>query len=212
MTLVQVLDLLGIGVFAVSGALAAGRKRLDLLGVFVLASVTAIGGGTIRDLLLNRQPIFWLTDATFLIVIIGAVAMTFAYVKWRRPPLASLLVADAFGLALFAIAGAQIAEREGLPAVSVIILGTITAVAGGVIRDVLSAEIPYVLRRGNLYASAVILGVSVYLALEALGVARQTAALIGMAFIATTRLAAIRWGVTLPTFEVAEDQENQQSR
>ncbi len=212
MTLVQVLDLLGIGVFAVSGALAAGRKRLDLLGVFVLASVTAIGGGTIRDLLLDRQPIFWLSDATFLIVIIGAVAITFAYVQWRRPPLASLLVADAFGLALFAIAGAQIAEREGLPAVSVIILGTITAVAGGVIRDVLSADIPFVLRRGNLYASAVILGITVYLALGALGVGRQIAAVVGMAFIAITRLAAIRWGVTLPTFEFADDQENQQSR
>ncbi|MDF2773828.1 MAG: hypothetical protein K0S86_3325 [Geminicoccaceae bacterium] len=212
MTLVQVLDLLGIGVFAVSGALAAGRKRLDLLGVFVLASVTAIGGGTIRDLLLDRHPIFWLSDATFLIVIVGAVAITFAYVQWRRPPLASLLVADAFGLALFSIAGAQIAEREGLPAVSVIILGTITAVAGGVIRDLLSAEIPFVLRRGNLYASAVILGIGVYLVLEALGVDRQTAAVIGMAFIATTRLAAIRWGLMLPTFQVDEDRENQQSR
>jgi uncharacterized membrane protein YeiH len=211
-TLVQVLDLLGIGVFAVSGALAAGRKRLDLLGVFVLASVTAIGGGTIRDLLLDRHPIFWLSDATFLIVIVGAVAITFAYVQWRRPPLASLLVADAFGLALFSIAGAQIAEREGLPAVSVIILGTITAVAGGVIRDLLSAEIPFVLRRGNLYASAVILGIGVYLVLEALGVDRQTAAVIGMAFIATTRLAAIRWGLMLPTFQVDEDRENQQSR
>ena len=212
MTLVQVLDLLGIGVFAVSGALAAGRKRLDLLGVFVLASVTAIGGGTIRDLLLDRHPIFWLSDATFLIVIVGAVAITFAYVQWRRPPLASLLVADAFGLALFSIAGAQIAEREGLPAVSVIVLGTITAVAGGVIRDLLSAEIPFVLRRGNLYASAVILGIGVYLVLEALGVDRQTAAVIGMAFIATTRLAAIRWGLMLPTFQVDEDRENQQSR
>ena len=212
MTLVQVLDLLGIGVFAVSGALAAGRKRLDLLGVFVLASVTAIGGGTIRDLLLDRHPIFWLSDATFLIVIVGAVAITFAYVQWRRPPLASLLVADAFGLALFSIAGAQIAEREGLPAVSVIILGTITAVAGGVIRDVLSAEIPFVLRRGNLYASAVIVGIGVYLVLGALGVDRQTAAVIGMAFIATTRLAAIRWGLMLPTFQVDEDGENQQFR
>jgi uncharacterized membrane protein YeiH len=105
MTLVRVLDLLGIGVFAVSGALAAGRKRLDLLGVFVLASVTAIGGGTIRDLLLARHPLVWLTDATYLGVIVVAVAITFAYVRWRRPPLASLLVADALGLALFSVAG-----------------------------------------------------------------------------------------------------------
>src|SRR5690349_7445977 len=204
MTLARVLDLRGIGVFAVSGALAAGRKRLDLLGVFVLASVTAIGGGTIRDLLLDRHPIVWLTDATYLGVIVTAVAITFAYVRWRRPPLASLLVADALGLALFGVAGAQIAESAGLPAIAVVILGTVTGVGGGVIRDVLSAEVPFVLRRGNLYASTVILGVAAYLALESAGIARQTAALTGMALIAAVRFAAIRWELQLPVFEVKE--------
>jgi uncharacterized membrane protein YeiH len=204
MTLVRLLDLLGIGVFAVSGALAAGRKRLDLLGVFVLASVTAIGGGTIRDLLLDRHPIFWLTDAAYLGVIVAAVAMTFAYVRWRRPPLVSLLVADALGLALFSIAGAQIAQNAGLPAVSVVLLGTMTGVGGGVIRDVLSAEIPFVLRRGNLYASAVIIGIVGYLMLESIGVARQPASLIGMGIIAAARFAAIRWEVQLPVLHVDE--------
>ena len=204
MTLVRLLDLIGIGVFAVSGALAAGRKRLDLLGVFVLAAVTAIGGGTVRDLLLDRQPIVWLTDATYLGVIVAAVAITFAYVRWRRPPLASLLVADALGLALFSVAGAQIAEAAGLPAVSVVVLGTMTGVGGGVIRDVLSAEVPFVLRRGNLYASAVILGIAVYLFLESVGVPRQAASLTGMALIAALRLAAIRWELELPVFEVED--------
>ena len=203
MTLVRILDLAGIGVFAVSGALAAGRKRLDLLGVFVLASVTAIGGGTIRDLLLDRPPV-WLSDATYLIVVSVAVAITFAYVRWRRPPLASLLVADALGLALFSVAGAQIAENAGVPAAAVVVLGTVTGVGGGVIRDVLSAEIPFVLRRGNLYASTVIVGVTAYLALESIGVARQTASLTGMALIAAVRFAAIRWELALPVFEVNE--------
>jgi uncharacterized membrane protein YeiH len=203
MTLARVLDLLGVGVFAVSGALAAGRKRLDLLGVFVLAAVTAVGGGTIRDLLLDRSPV-WLTDATYLGVIVIAVTITFAYVRWRRPPLASLLVADAVGLALFSVGGARIAENAGLPAVAVVVLGTVTGVGGGVIRDVLSAEIPFVLRRGNLYASTVIVGVAAYLALESAGVARQTASLMGMALIAGVRLAAIRWEVALPVFEVDE--------
>ena len=204
MTLARVLDLLGIGVFAVSGALAAGRKRLDLLGVFVLASVTAIGGGTVRDLLLDRHPLPWLTDASYLGVIVTAVALTFAYVRWRRPPLASLLVADALGLALFSIGGAQIAEHAGLPAVAVVVLGTVTGVGGGVIRDVLSAEIPFVLQRGNLYASTVIVGIAAYLTLESLGVPRQTASLTGMALIAAVRLAAIRWELELPVFEVNE--------
>ena len=204
MTLVRLLDLIGIGVFAVSGALAAGRKRLDLLGVFVLASVTAIGGGTVRDLLLDRHPIVWLTDVTYLAVIIIAVVLTFLYVQWRRPPLASLLVADARGLPLFSVGGAQIAENANLPAVSVVLLGTVTGVGGGVIRDVLSAEIPFVLRRGNLYASTVIFGVAVYLFLESIGVPRQPAGLSGMALIAALRLAAIRWELTLPVFEVDE--------
>src|SRR5688572_2139917 len=204
MTLVRLLDLLGIGVFAVSGALAAGRKRLDLLGVFVLASVTAIGGGTVRDLLLDRQPIFWLADPTYLAVIVAAVAVTFTYVRWRRPPLASLLVADALGLALFSVAGAQIAQNAGLPAVSVVLLGTMTGVGGGVIRDVLSVEIPFVLRRGNLYASTVIVGIAGYLVLESVGVGRQQAALIGMGLIATVRFAAIRWELELPVLEVNE--------
>ena len=204
MTLVRLLDLIGIGVFAVSGALAAGRKRLDLLGVFVLAAVTAIGGGTVRDLLLDRQPIVWLTDTTYLGVIVAAVAVTFAYVRWRRPPLASLLVADALGLALFSVAGAQIAETAGLPAVSVVVLGTMTGVGGGVIRDVLSAEVPLVLRRGNLYASAVIFGIAAYLLLESVGVPRQAASLTGMVLIAALRLAAIRWELELPVFEVEE--------
>jgi uncharacterized membrane protein YeiH len=204
MTLARVLDLLGVGVFAVSGALAAGRTRLDLFGVFVLAAVTAIGGGTVRDLLLGRHPLVWLTDGTYLGVIVTAVAITFAYVRWRRPPLSSLLVADAFGLALFSVAGAQIAQASGLPAVAVVVLGTLTGVGGGVIRDVLSAEIPFVLRRGNLYASTVIVGVSAYLALESVGVPRQAASLAGMALIAAVRLAAIRWEVALPVFEVNE--------
>ena len=204
MTLARLLDLIGIGVFAVSGALAAGRKRLDLLGVFVLAAVTAIGGGTIRDLLLDRQPIFWLADPTYLAVIIVSVFITVGWVRWRRPPLASLLIADAFGLALFSIAGAQIAESAGLPAPTVVLLGAVTGVGGGVIRDVLSAEVPFVLRRGNLYASTVIVGVVAYLGLEATGIGRRRAALTGMVLIAAVRLAAIRWEVKLPVFEVEE--------
>jgi uncharacterized membrane protein YeiH len=204
MTLARLLDLIGIGVFAVSGALAAGRKRLDLLGVFVLAAVTAIGGGTIRDLLLDRQPIFWLADPTYLAVIIVSVFITVGWVRWRRPPLASLLIADAFGLALFSVAGAQIAESAGLPAPTVVLLGAVTGVGGGVIRDVLSAEVPFVLRRGNLYASTVIVGLVAYLGLEAAGIGRRRAALTGMVLIAAVRLAAIRWEVKLPVFEVEE--------
>lgn len=202
MTLASVIDFTGVGVFAVSGALAAGRKQLDLLGVIVLALVTAIGGGTIRDVLLGRHPIFWLTDSSYILVITASALLTVAYARWRRPPHSALLVADALGLALFSIAGARIAEQMGLPAVAGIVLGTITGSAGGVVRDVLSAEIPLVLRRGNLYATAAIAGTATYFVLERLRAAQPIPAFAGMAVIVGLRLAAILWRLQLPVFRL----------
>jgi uncharacterized membrane protein YeiH len=199
------LDLIGVAVFAISGALAAGRKRLDLLGVVVLALVTAIGGGTIRDVLLDRHPLFWLVDPAYLLVIIGAALATVVFARFRVAPEPALLVADALGLALFSVAGAQIAARAGVPALGGIVLGTITGAAGGVVRDMLSAEIPHVLRRGNLYASAAIAGTGVYFALEALGLARAVSTLVGMAVVAGVRLAAIWWRLQLPEFRLEEE-------
>jgi uncharacterized membrane protein YeiH len=200
-----VLQLLGAAVFAASGALAAGRKRMDLLGVVVIAVVTAIGGGTVRDLLLNRHPVFWIAEPEYLVVSILAAGLTLAYARYRRPPDDSLAVADALGLALFTIGGAQIAEREGVGGVIVILMGSITGVAGGMIRDVLSAEMPLILRKGQLYASAAIAGATLYLVLESAGLARDTAALIGMAAIAGLRMAAILWGLKLPVSPIREE-------
>ena len=200
--LVYVLDLLGVGVFAVTGALAAGRKQLDLIGVIVLGLVTAIGGGTIRDLLLSRHPIFWLADPTYLLVIVAAALGTVFFVRYRKPPAASLQIADAFGLALFSVSGAQIAERSGISPIGAILLGTITGAAGGVVRDILSAEVPLVFRAGDLYASAAIAGTAAYFALQALGVPRLPATVIGMALVAGVRLAAIWWRVRLPVFDL----------
>ena len=203
--LLYTLDLIGVAVFAVSGALAAGRKRLDLLGVIVLGLVTAVGGGTIRDILVDRHPIFWLADSTYVIVIVASALLTVAYVRWRPPPDAALLYADALGLAMFSVSGAQIAERAGLPAVAGIVLGTVTGSAGGVVRDVLSAEIPHVLRRGNLYASAAIAGTATYFALVALGVDRGMSTWAGMIIVAGVRLASIAWRLQLPVFALEGD-------
>jgi len=200
--LLRTLDLIGIAVFAISGALAAGRKRLDIIGVLVLAIVTAIGGGTIRDVLIGRFPIRWLADPAYLVTMIASAFGTKLYARHFRPPAALLLVADALGLALFSVAGAQIAERAGIPAVGCIALGTVTGSAGGAIRDVLTNEIPLVLRRGDLYASAAILGTSAYFLLEAMDLAQQEAALSGMAIVASVRLAAIWWRLRLPVFEL----------
>ncbi len=203
--LLYAFDLIGVAVFAVSGALAAGRKGLDLLGVIVLALVTATGGGTIRDLLLDRHPIFWLADPAYLTIITLSALSTVAYVRWRPPPRGSLLVADALGLGLFAVAGAQIAEQAGVPVLGGIVLGTITGSAGGAVRDVLSAEIPLVLRRGNLYASAAVAGTAVYFLLAAAGMPRTGATITGMLVVVAVRFAAIWWRLQLPVFQMQDD-------
>ncbi|HEX2167534.1 MAG TPA: trimeric intracellular cation channel family protein [Longimicrobiales bacterium] len=204
MTLLQLFDLLGVAVFAVSGALAAVRKRLDLLGVVVIAMVTAIGGGTTRDLLLNRA-VFWTTQPRYLYVILVSALLTVFWTRRLRPPDRALAFADALGLALFAISGAQIAERVGLTGIVCVIMGTITGVAGGMIRDVLTTEIPMVIRRGQIYATAAIAGIVAYLLLRSwFGLGEPIAALAGMVVIASLRISAIAWGWTLPVFSLEE--------
>ena len=204
MTALHVLDLVGVAVFAISGALAAGRRRLDLIGVVVLAAVTAIGGGTIRDVLLDRHPIFWLADPSYLLVILGAAVLTLVWTRIARVPWPTLDVADALGLALFSVTGARIAESAGMPAIACVLLGTVTGAAGGVLRDVLTAQIPAVLRQGSLYATAAIAGTTLYVVLVRVGAPLRTASFAGMFLIAILRLAAIRWELTLPAFELRE--------
>jgi uncharacterized membrane protein YeiH len=197
--LFYVADLIGVAVFAVSGALAAGRKGLDLLGVIVIASVTAVGGGTLRDLLLNRHPIFWIADPRYLIVIVAAAVLT-AFTSSAFPlPANALLVADALGLGLFTLSGALIAETAGLSPIIVVLMGTMTGAAGGVIRDLLTAEIPLILRR-DIYATAAIAGVALYLVLRALGMKQPWAFGMGMAAVVLLRLLAIQLRWQLPTF------------
>jgi len=197
------LDLVGVAVFAVSGVLAARNRGLDLLGVIVIAAITAIGGGTLRDLLLNRYPIFWITDAQYLTVSIASALLTVAYVRVRPPPGKALLVADAVGLALFALSGAQVAEAAQCPVIIVVLMGTMTGVAGGVLRDVITAQVPLILQR-DIYATAAIVGVALYLLLQAFGLQRSAAFGAGMAVVIALRLLAIHRGLQLPIFRMPE--------
>jgi uncharacterized membrane protein YeiH len=180
----------------------AGKPRLA--GVAVIAVVTAIGGGTLRDLLLQRHPIFWIADPTYLLVILGATGLTLFYVRFRVPNLRALLIADGLGLAFFTIGGVQIAEKAGLTGPVAVLMGTITGVAGGMIRDVLCAEIPLILRRGQLYATATLVGAALYLVLERAGLPRDPAALVGMGVIVVVRVAAIIWRLELPVLSLEE--------
>jgi uncharacterized membrane protein YeiH len=212
MSLPFVLNLLGAAVFAVSGVLAAGRKNLDLLGVLVVAIVTAIGGGTLRDLLLDRHPIFWFHEKSHLLVIVTASLATLVYLRFRRPPERSLLIADALGLALFTISGTQVAVAAQMPGAICVIMGVITGTAGGVVRDVLTAEIPLILRRGHLYATASITGATLYLLLLSGGIPRPIPTLLGMTAIVVLRFASILWSLHLPTFGLPNTEEENERR
>lgn len=195
------LDLLGVAVFAVSGVLAVGRKGMDLFGVLVVAAITAIGGGTLRDVLLDRHPIFWIADPTYLLVITVAALLAVLYVRVRPPPGNAFLLADAMGLALFTMSGVQIAEAAGLPSGIAVLMGAMTGAAGGVMRDVLSAEIPLILRR-DIYATAAIAGASLYLLMQALGIGRSWAFAIGMMAVVALRIFAILHSLRLPKFRL----------
>jgi uncharacterized membrane protein YeiH len=191
------LDLAGVAVFAASGVLAARDRDLDPIGIIVVAAITAIGGGTLRDLLLDRHPIFWIADTTYLVVITAAALLTVAYVRLRPPPGKTLLVADALGLVLFALSGAQLAEAAQCPPLIVVLLGTMTGVTGGVLRDVITARVPLILQQ-EIYATAAIVGVAAYLALQAVGTPKAIAFWAGMVVVVALRLIAIRWGLHLP--------------
>jgi uncharacterized membrane protein YeiH len=198
--LLLVLDLLGIAVFAVSGGLVAVRKRLDIVGVLVLATVTGLGGGWIRDVLIGDTPPASLEDWRYLLVPVSAGLLTF----WFHPAFERMdrlvNVFDAFGLGLFCVAGALKAAEHGLGPVPAALLGMATCIGGGLIRDVLANEVPVVLKNGELYAIPAIAGsaiaaVGFELALPTAAVAVPAAALtIGW------RLLAIRrgWKAPLP--------------
>lgn len=197
----------GAAVFAASAALAAGRKRFDLIGATVLGGVTALGGGTLRDLLLDR-PVFWITDPLVLGAAVLATLLALAAVRFTRPPWRLLLVADALGLAFFSLTGAQVAESAGHEGLVVVVMGLMTGVAGGLLRDVLSGEVPLLFRpTETLYATASVAGISLYQLLQAVGAARSLAAWAAMLSILGLRLTAIVLNLRLPALEVPGPEE-----
>lgn len=202
-TLLYWLDLFGIIVFALSGALMAGRYKLDPFGVVVLASVTAIGGGTIRDVIL-QTPVFWTVNPVYIYIILATAILTIILIRQpTRIPKRFLLLADAFGLALFAVLGTQKSLSLGAPIPVAIIMGTITGVAGGMIRDVLCNVIPMILRQ-EIYATAAMLGGALFVFFQYIGWSSNTSTLVAIVGALSLRLAGIYWQVSLPAFHIEE--------
>ena len=191
------LDMAGVAVFAISGALAAAKARQTIVTFAFFAAVTGVGGGTLRDLLIGA-PVFWVGRSDYLAVCLAAAAAVWM-LRADRWQLNALLWFDAIGMAAYAVLGAAKAEAMGVPPLACIVMGVLTASFGGIIRDVL-AGVPSNLMRREVYVSAAALGAATYVVLVVLGVDRILAGIIGAAAGFTLRALAIAKGVALPAY------------
>jgi len=185
--------------FALSGILEATRRRMDIVGVFSVAFASAFGGGTLRDLLLDRRPLFWVQNPEYVWLVLAmtlAAPLLLRAVRHQRVDRV-MEGADALGLGLFAISGASLSMAAGMPAVVSVLMGAITAVCGGVLRDVLCNEIPRVFHDHVPYTLCAFIGAALFLALHAQGVASPASTAAGIAATSGLRLLAVarRWRV-----------------
>ena len=197
-----ILEIIGTVAFGASGLIAAARKKLDMVGVVLLVLVTAFGGGTLRDILLDRHPFFWMQNEIWIWLLAGLAILTQFLVKARNIELSAKAIdwPDAIGLGVFAASGTQIALDLGNSPLIASIMGVITAAFGGLIRDVLIAEIPGLVNDHQLYASLAFVGGLFIWLLQYLNVDNTVAALIGAITIIVVRVIAIRLGWKLPAW------------
>ncbi len=189
-----------VAVCAVTGVLDSARKQMDLIGALLVGVATALGGGTVRDLLLDRN-VFWIANQTYLAVALAAGLLTFFWSRRHPLPPRLFLIPDAIGLALFTIVGTQLALQWHTPWLAASLLGVITGVVGGVLRDILCNDVPLVFLKGELYATAAWLGALCLIGLQWLGMSAVTASWLAMSLILLLRLLALRFRITLPAFQ-----------
>lgn len=197
-TFLEVIDIIGVVAFSIAGAYAAMEKRLDIFGVLILAFVTAIGGGTLRDLLLGNTPIFWLSHKLYGWVIFSAAIAAILFKNILRNFRRTLLVFDSLGLGLFTIVGMQAGMAVGLSSLACIALGTITGCFGGILRDITLNKIPIIFEK-EIYASACIIGGLLYLVLIQTTLIRELADIISICVVTIIRLLAVRFDLRLPS-------------
>lgn len=198
-TFAALLDWFGIVVFAISGALVASRKQMDVVGFVLLGTVTGIGGGTIRDLVTGALPVFWVTQPAYLVTCVVASGLTFFIAHIPQSRLRTLLWCDAIGMALFAVTGAERALLAGTGAIVATAMGIITATFGGIIRDLLGGESPAILSR-EIYVSAALGGAVTFVILAHAGLSREYALALGFVTAFAIRAAALWWDWSLPRY------------
>lgn len=200
MTIFSLLDFIGTTAFAMSGALTAINKKLDPFGVFIIAFVTAVGGGTLRDMLIGRTPVSWMLDLKYVYLIIIGFALAIIFRKKLDRLRTSLFLFDTIGLGVFTLIGLERGIIFGLHPVICIALGTMTACFGGVIRDILCNEIPVIFRR-EIYATICIVGGVVFFALKATNLNQDVLYILTSSVIIIFRLLAVKYKWYLPALQ-----------
>lgn len=198
-SVVATLEWFSVALFAVTGALAASRKQMDIVGFALLGTVTGVGGGTVRDILLGRLPVFWVAEPAYVMLcaVVSAIVFFTAHIPQSR--LRWLLWLDGLGLALVAVIGAERGMAAGAGPMVAIVMGMITAVVGGMIRDILAGESPLILRK-EIYILAAVLAAGLFVGLTGLGMARSAAMIVSVLGGFVLRVLAIHNGWSLPGY------------
>lgn len=194
----DIVDILGTISFAISGVLTAIKKKMDVFGILIIAAVTSVGGGTIRDLLIGKTPVTWMLNSTFTYVIIVTTIFAIIFRKWLKYLRTSLFLFDTIGIAMYTIAGVEIGLKINLNPFICVALGTITACFGGVIRDILCTEIPIIFRK-EIYASACIAGGVMYVLLSHSALGPSMVAVLAGSTIIIIRTLAVKFSLSLPS-------------
>lgn len=197
MTIILLLDYIGTCVFAISGALAGMRHRFDPFGVLILAAVTAVGGGSLRDVLIGRTPVGWMQDINYAYLIIAGTLIAILFGKYLAYVRRTMFLFDSIGLGLFTIIGVEIGVAAGLHPVICVLLGTLSASFGGVIRDILSNEVPLIFHK-EVYASLSILGGITYLLLQETALPSNWAYILTSSMVVVLRIFAVRKNWVIP--------------
>ncbi|MBS9767313.1 MAG: trimeric intracellular cation channel family protein [Flavobacteriaceae bacterium] len=199
----EFLDYLGTGVFAISGALVAMRRRLDPFGVFIIGFVTAVGGGTIRDILLGNTPVTWMKHTEYVSISIFSVILAILFRNHLKYISRSLSLFDTIGIGIFTIIGTKIGIDYHLSGIICVALGTITATFGGVVRDILCSRVPIIFKK-EIYATACIFGGIVFVLLYRMGVSTNFLYIFTILTVVVIRLIAVKYKLSIPPFSQKE--------
>ncbi|GAP12429.1 predicted membrane protein [Longilinea arvoryzae] len=195
----RIISALGVGAGVVSGVMEARRKRMDLVGAVAVAFLTALGGGTLRDLLLGHTPVFWIRDENYAYLTLALTPVVFYSTRLLRLSVRSIIVPDALGLGAFTVMGVEAGLADGTSMFIASLMGVITGVFGGVLRDVICNEVPLLFKKDiYLYATCSLLGAWVYILATKLGWLHTLALPLAVAFVFILRLLAVRFNISLP--------------